>query len=241
MNLLALDTSSDACSVALQVGKTTVERHVVRPREHTQLLVPMIEEAMDEAGATFGDLDAIVPGIGPGSFIGIRIAASVAQGIAFASRLKLLPVSSLAAVAAECLATVGPERIAVAQDAHMNEVYLAAFTRGDAGLPVQSGAALLAGIAPIAALAEGAGWHAAGAGWRRYPELLARNAATLAGVLEVLYPRARFLLDLAQKDWASGLAIEPDELLPDYLREQVATAAPLSACRPAAPAASDDL
>jgi tRNA threonylcarbamoyladenosine biosynthesis protein TsaB len=232
MNLLALDTSSDACSVALQVGKTIVERHVVRPKGHTQLLVPMIEEALDEAGATFSDLDAIVPGVGPGSFIGVRIAASVAQGIAFASKLKLVPVSSLAAVAAECFETAGPGRIAVAQDAHMNEVYLALFTRGDAGLPVQSGAALLAGIAPIAALAEGgaSGWQAAGAGWQRYPELLARNAVSLAGVIEVLYPRARFLLDLARKDWAAGLAIEPDELLPDYLREQVATAAPLSAC-----------
>jgi tRNA threonylcarbamoyladenosine biosynthesis protein TsaB len=232
MNLLALDTSSDACSVALQVGTTIVERHIVRPKEHTQRLVPMIAEVMDEAGATLADLDAIVPGIGPGSFIGIRIAASVAQGIAFASQLKLVPVSSLAAVAAECFATVGIERVAVAQDAHMNEVYLASYTRGDAGLPLQSGAALLAGIAPIAALAEGgaAGWHAAGAGWRRYPELLAQNAASLAGAIEVLYPRARFLLDLARKDWAAGLAIDPDELLPDYLREQVATAAPLPAC-----------
>jgi tRNA threonylcarbamoyladenosine biosynthesis protein TsaB len=232
MNLLALDTSSDACSVALQVGRTIVERHVVRPKEHTELLVPMIGEALDEAGATFGDLDAIVPGIGPGSFIGVRIAASVAQGIAFASQLKLVPVSSLAAVAAECFAAAGPECIAVAQDAHMNEVYLALFTRGDSGLPVQSGATLLAGIAPIAALAEGSAgrWQAAGAGWRRYPELLARNAGSLAGVIEVLYPRARFLLDLARKDWAAGRAIEPDELLPDYLREQVATAAPLPAC-----------
>ena len=104
MNLLALDTSSIACSVAVKVDDKQFERHEEQPREHTRLLMPMIESSLDEAGITLADLDAIVLGNGPGSFIGMRIAASVAQGLAFGSGLKIVPVSSLAAVAAQVVA-----------------------------------------------------------------------------------------------------------------------------------------
>jgi tRNA threonylcarbamoyladenosine biosynthesis protein TsaB len=85
MKLLALDTSSDACSVALDREGNVIERHVLRPKEHTRLLLPMIEEVLAEAGVAIPDLDAIVTGVGPGSFIGVRIAVSVAQGMAFAA------------------------------------------------------------------------------------------------------------------------------------------------------------
>ena len=86
MNLLALDTSSLACSVALQLGDTIISRHEEREREHTRLLMPMIVDVLNEGDINARDLDAIVLGNGPGSFIGMRIAASVAQGLAFAAR-----------------------------------------------------------------------------------------------------------------------------------------------------------
>ena len=91
MKLLALDTSSVACSVALQIGDDVVERHEEQPREHTRLLMPMIESLLADAGVVLSDLDAIVLGNGPGSFIGMRIAASVAQGLAFGAALANCP------------------------------------------------------------------------------------------------------------------------------------------------------
>lgn len=231
MNLLALDTSSDACSVALQLGTAIFERHLIRQKEHTRLLIPMLQEVLAEGGVTVNDLDAIAPGIGPGSFIGVRIAASVAQGIAFATGRKLVPVSSLAAIAAESFATLSVNQVAVAQDAHVQEIYLARYRRGDANEPIAMGDAALVGIAAIDSLADGAagGWHAAGAGWDRYPELLTLNAGCIAGQVGIAHPRARYLLRLACSAWQAGLAIEPDALLPDYLRQQVASPAPLPA------------
>lgn len=231
MNLLALDTSSDACSVALQLGTRIIERHLIRPKEHTQLLIPMLQEVLAEGDVTVDDLDAIAPGIGPGSFIGVRIAASVAQGIAFATRRKLVPVSSLAAIAAETFATQSCNRVAVAQDAHVQEIYLACYRRGINNEPIAAGNAALVGIAAIDSLADDneGGWHAAGAGWHRYPELLPLNAGRIAGLVDIPHPRARYLLGLAIRAWQAGLAIEPDDLLPDYLRQQVASPAPLPA------------
>lgn len=224
MKLLALDTSSDACSVALDRDGEVIERHVLRPKEHTRLLLPMIEEVLSEAAVAIADLDAIVPGIGPGSFIGVRIAVSVAQGMAFAAGRRVVPASSLAAVAAEALAGEGVERVAVAQDAHRQEVYLARFIRSAGGVPEAVGEATLHGIAAIDALSgrESGRWHAAGAGWRRHPELLARNEACIAGLVPVEHPRARFLLGPGREAVERGATIAPEGLVPAYVRHHVA-------------------
>jgi tRNA threonylcarbamoyladenosine biosynthesis protein TsaB len=98
MKLLAIDTSSDACSVAVQAGDEVLETHVVEPREHTKILIPMIEELLQQADVVSSELDAVVLGNGPGSFIGMRIGASVAQGICYGAGLQIVPVSSLAAI-----------------------------------------------------------------------------------------------------------------------------------------------
>ncbi len=135
MNLLAIDTSSPACSVALQAGGDVSDRHEERDREHTRLLTPMIRDLLAEAGLSMPQLDAIVLGNGPGSFIGMRIAASVAQGLAHGAGIDIVPVSSLAAVAAEVFSASDADEVIVAQDAHMNEVYLGAFRRGADNLP----------------------------------------------------------------------------------------------------------
>ena len=100
MKLLALDTSSLACSVALEVDGTVIDRHEEQARAHTRLIMPMIRDQLEETSIRPEDLDAIVLGNGPGSFIGMRIAASVAQGLAHGAGLGIVPVSSLAAVAA---------------------------------------------------------------------------------------------------------------------------------------------
>lgn len=220
MKLLAIDTSSVACTVAAKVGESTIQRHAEQAREHTRLLMPMIREVLEESGVELADYDAIVLGNGPGSFIGMRIAASVAQGLAHGAGLKIIPVSSLAAVAAQVFAQSDAGEVAVAQDAHMHEVYLGLYVRGDDGLPELLVAERLQSQEPIAEL-DSAGNDkrvAAGEGWRRYPELMAVNKALFSGESGVLYPRAEYLLGLAEK----LPAIEPKNVAPAYLRQKVA-------------------
>ena len=136
MKLLALDTSSLACSVALQLGDAVICRHEEQAREHTRLLVPMIKDVLGEGGITPSDLDAIVLGNGPGSFIGMRIATSVAQGLAHGADIQIVPVSSMLAVAAQVVETEAAGAVAVCQDAHMDEVYLGLFEAGSSRVPI---------------------------------------------------------------------------------------------------------
>lgn len=220
MKLLAIDTSSDACSVAVQVGKEIIEKHVVEPREHTKILVPMIEELLQAAGVALSDLDAVVLGNGPGSFIGMRIGASVAQGICHGAGLRIVPVSSLAAIAAEVICEHGAEKILVAQDARMHEIYLGRF-HADAGrLPQADNEEVICDIGPLTV--PDADYVAAGAGWNKYPELLAQNSHLISATAEVIYPRARYLLQLGDNAKQAGRAIPPDALVPAYIRSKVA-------------------
>lgn len=224
MKLLAIDTSSLACSVALHDGSAVHARHEEQEREHTRLLTPMIRSVLSEAGLEASGLDAIVLGNGPGSFIGMRIAASVAQGLAHGASLTIVPVSSLAAVAAQVFAETDADQAVVAQDAHMNEVYLAAYQRGDANLPVPLFTERLHGQQPIEELAESgaSGRVAAGFGWQRYPQLLALNGKLIESRPAVLYPNARYLLALGAMALQNGESIDPQDLIPAYLRNKVA-------------------
>ncbi len=220
MRLLAIDTSSDACSVALQVGAETIDRHVVEPRAHTKILIPMIEELLGDAEVTLAELDAVVVGNGPGSFIGMRIGASVAQGICHGAGLQIVPVSSLAAIAAEVIEEHGAENILVAQDARMHQVYLGRFHADAARLPVAAEDEKICGIGPL--MVPGGNYAAAGAGWDKYPDLLARNSHSIAVTTGVIYPRARYLLQLGARSKQAGRAIAPGALVPAYIRSKVA-------------------
>ena len=220
MNRLALDTSSLACTVAIIVGDEVLERHEEQAREHTRLLMPMIRDVLDEAGVSLNSLDAIVLGNGPGSFIGMRIAASVAQGLAYGAGLGIIPVSSLAAIAAELMVEPDAHTVAVAQDAHMHEVYLGLYERGADGLPRPLCDERLQPERVIDELSrrEPQSILAGGQGWERYPALFAANEPWLAGKPRVRFPRAHYLLALSRL----GSPIDAGELKPAYLRHKVA-------------------
>ena len=224
MKLLALDTSSVACTVALQLGDKIIERHEEQPREHTRLLMPMIRSLLEEAKMEPKDLDAIVLGNGPGSFIGMRIAASVAQGLAFASGIRIIPISSLAAVAAQVLAEHDAIEVAVTQDAHMNEVYLGVYARDNSGCTKHLIAERIHAQAAISELSHSTDGRrfAAGSGWSRYPALLEHNRGRIDQVVDILHPRARYLLKLGAEAIEAGESIIPAEVVPAYLRQKVA-------------------
>ena len=224
MKLLALDTSSTACSVALQLGDTTMERHEEQPREHTRLLMPMVRSILQEAGVSLPELDAIVLGNGPGSFIGMRIAASVAQGLGHGASLEIAPVSSLAAIAVRVFAETDAREVVVAQDARMNEVYLGIFERGPGGLPVARAAERLQAIGVIPELdpEKASGRVAAGFGWQRYPQLLESNRERIGDAADVTHPRAVDLLALGADIVRAGKTVAPQDVVPAYLRQKVA-------------------
>jgi tRNA threonylcarbamoyladenosine biosynthesis protein TsaB len=224
MKLLAVETSSIACSVALQVGEEMQQRHVVEAKAHTRILLPMIRALLDDANLQVGKLDALVIGNGPGSFIGMRIGASVVQGLAFAAGLNIIPVSSLAAIAAEVFRSHAGTHVAVTQDARMQQVYVGRFVRGAADLPVPLGNECIHD-AKNSSMLEGqrdVPWLAAGAGWQQYPTLAASQNADLTAVPDILLPRASHLLGIAHSLYASGQSIPPEQLQPAYLRDQVA-------------------
>lgn len=233
MKLLALDTSSLACTVAVQISGAGADAVFVeyeeQPRQHTRLLMPMIRRVLVAAGLELADLDGIVLGNGPGSFIGMRIAASVAQGLAHGAGLRIAPVSSMAAVALAAAGQVSAEStmVAVAQDAHMQEVYLGLY-RVAAGRVSALAPERLQRCESVVEFEElcgsdpGDGCIAAGYGWQRFPQLLVANREYVQGPAEVLYPDARCLLNLGMIAFERGDAVAAEDVTPAYLRQKVA-------------------
>jgi len=220
MKFLAIDTSSNACSVALQVGDDVTHQHIVEPRAHTKILLPMITAVLAEAAVAVADLDAVLLGNGPGSFIGMRIGASVAQGLAFGAGINIVPVSSLATVAAEVMAVRATDKVLVAQDARMNEVYLGRYHADSDGLPVASQSEQICKAEAIADLESG--YIAVGAGWQQYPQFAQKNGNGIVVCTDFDHPRAEYLLRLGAKAYRLGDSVAPDKLQPAYLRLKVA-------------------
>ncbi len=225
MKILALDTATEACSVALGLDERVLERYLELDRGHAERLLPMVDELLVEGGVTLASLDAIAFGRGPGAFTGVRMAASVAQGLAFGAGIGVIPVSDLAAVAQQA-AELRPEarRVLVVNDARMREVYWAEF-RVDALVTLQGAEHVGAAAAvPVQDGSAGA-WLAAGRGLAAYPELAERCRAQGASLHTHLLPRAREILKLARPVAAAGQALPPELALPVYVRERVAEVA----------------
>ena len=216
--LLALDTATEACSVALlHDGKVTSHYEVI-PRLHAQKLLPMIKQLLEDAGTTLAAVDAIAFGRGPGAFTGVRIAIGVVQGLAFALERPVLPVSNLAVLAQRAHREHGATQVVSAIDARMDEVYWGCYREQAGEMRLQGAEAVLAPEA--AALPEGASgdWFGAGTGWGYADRLSVKPYAMDAGML----PHAEDLLTLARFAWARGEAIRADDAQPVYLRDKVA-------------------
>lgn len=221
MKVLAIDTATEACSVALHVGGQVLADHVVAGRSHTERLMPMVHALLAQAGVSFAQLDGYVCGIGPGSFAGVRIGVGYVKGLALAHERPVAPVSSLAALALPPL-RAGGERVLAAIDARLDEVYLGAFVAGDDGLPQ----VLLAETvcAPHAAPTLDPGpWSAVGTGWNRYADILrSTTGAQVHGVEAEALPRADDALAIGLSRLRAGQGVGADALAPAYLRNKVA-------------------
>ncbi|MFI8481553.1 tRNA (adenosine(37)-N6)-threonylcarbamoyltransferase complex dimerization subunit type 1 TsaB [Pseudomonas sp. NPDC078700] len=218
--LLALDTATEACSVALLHDGKSISHYEVIPRQHAQRLLPMIKTLMAEANLPLSALDAIAFGRGPGAFTGIRIAIGVVQGLAFALDRPVIPVSNLAVLAQRSLREQGAVQVAAAIDARMDEVYWGCYQAQQGEMRLLGREAVLA--PELAALPEGVSgdWFAAGTGWGTFAERI--NVQPSAQDPSML-PHAQDLLTLAQFAWARGESVVADQAQPVYLRDQVAT------------------
>ncbi len=220
MKFLALDTATEACSAALYFDGVITERYEVAPREHARLILPMAEALLSDAGLTPGELDAIAFGCGPGAFTGVRIAASVVQGIAFAANLPVVAVSDMAAVALAAAREHNTARTLVCFDARMREVYWSLYETQTA-----SSSVLLQGPerlgAPDDVSASGAVFGA-GSGWSAYPVLQEHFESQLVGLDATLLPHAADIARLAAPRVERGDTVPAEQALPVYLRDEVA-------------------
>lgn len=220
MKVLAFETSTEACSVALHVDGRTLERFEIAPRRHAELALPWAEALLAEAGLARSQLDAIAVGRGPGAFTGVRLAIGLAQGIALALDLPVAAVSTLQALALR--APAGAGKVLACIDARMGEVYAAAYVREGGALRAIDRETVLA--PSVLALPDDApGWYAVGTGMAAGEGVLReRLAAQLAGVDAAALPHAGDVLALALPAIARGETLAAERLEPAYLRDNVA-------------------
>lgn len=221
MKLLAIDTTEEACSAALLIDDGVLERFELAPRRHSELILPMMDGLLADAGLRLADLDCLAFARGPGSFTGVRIAASVAQGAAFGAGLSVVPVSSLQALAQGAYREHGAVNVLSALDARMNEVYWAGW-RLDPGRTMR----LLGGeavCAPESALVpDGDDWTGIGSGWDSYAETLLGRCNRAPNIHAGAMVHAQDVASIAATLFVEGVAVPAEEALPVYLRDQVA-------------------
>jgi tRNA threonylcarbamoyladenosine biosynthesis protein TsaB len=192
LTLLALDTSTDSCTVALLSHGEIFSKHTVEPRRHNELLLPMIQALMNEAEMSFKELDAIAFGAGPGSFVGVRIAVAVTQGLAYASNTPVMALSSLQIMAQTALRERKVEKAQLIIDARMNQAYMGLYqVENDLMMPIKPDS--------IAALDQ-------------------VNLEPDFEQVSIL-PNAIDMLPLAEHYYALGKLLKADQALPTYLDE----------------------
>lgn len=236
LTLLALDTSTEACSVALLYNGEKTYLSELAQRTHAKRILPMVDEILTDSGLKLNQLDALAFGRGPGSFTGVRVGAAIAQGLALGADLPVIPISNLTAMAQAAFELYQAENVAAAIDARMNEVYFSQLVREkkctDFGqffiwknlIPEQvcSPEKALVQLANSTALniATSTATSTAlrvGTGWNAYAQFATKG---LTGS-DIELPDARYMLELARVEWLQQKTISALEIEPIYLRNEV--------------------
>jgi tRNA threonylcarbamoyladenosine biosynthesis protein TsaB len=221
MKLLAVETSTEACSAALFIDGEVAERYALAPKEHTKLILPMIDSLMVDAGLKPQQLDALAFSRGPGSFTGVRIATGVIQGIALGADLSIVPVSTLAAIAQDFFDNNDDNVAFVAMDARMDEIFWGVYRRDAHGYAELIGDEAVTPSEQVEfPELTGVG---IGSGWGVYhQELMTRLAGRVSHYHADLLPRAGAIARLGARGFELGLAVEVEQAMPVYLRDKVA-------------------
>ncbi|NMH61335.1 tRNA (adenosine(37)-N6)-threonylcarbamoyltransferase complex dimerization subunit type 1 TsaB [Alteromonas ponticola] len=218
MKILAIDTATEACSVALSDDDKVIARFELCPQQHSQRLLPMVDEILKDAGISLKALDVLAFGRGPGSFTGVRIATGMVQGLAFGANLPVAGISTLAAMAQQCFRQTDTKTCACAIDARMGEVYFAIYQQRDNGM-AELVSEQVCSPEKAAELLGDLSFTPVGTGWQAYPALQEKLAATT--VVDILYPAAEFMLELAENALANNSVMAADKVSPVYLRDKV--------------------
>jgi tRNA threonylcarbamoyladenosine biosynthesis protein TsaB len=224
MRILALDTATENCSAALLVDGRLLTREQLLERGHAERILAMADELLGEAGLRLSGLAAIAFGRGPGAFTGVRLAASVTQGLAFGAGLPVVPVSDLRALAQRAFdadATLGAALVCT--DARMHEVYWGCFERTAQGLAAPVGEERVGKPDTVALPPTWKSAHAQGVGpgFAAYPQLRQAFAGRLHSFCPLL-PRASEIARLALPEVLAGRVLPADQAIPVYLRDEVA-------------------
>ena len=217
MKILAIDAATEACSVALQFNNEIISKFEVAPQQHSQKLLPFVDEVLVQAGIKLNQLDGIAFGRGPGSFTGVRIGVAVTQGLAFGADLPVVGISNLAMMAQQAIVQQQSEKVIAAIDARMSEVYFAIYENQD-GIAVLSSKEIVRKPEQLEAL-ELSGAIAVGTGWQTYEEVLAQKFSCSRS--DILLPNAQFMLPLAQLEFEAGNGVDAEFAQPNYVRDEV--------------------
>lgn len=223
MRILAIDTATEACSAALWNEGNICAHFELCPREHTQRILPIVQDILTQGGISLNDLDALAFGRGPGSFTGVRIGIGIAQGLALGAELPMIGVSTLATMAQGAWRKQGATRVLAAIDARMGEVYWAEYQRDAQGVwHGEESEAVLKPEAVRQRLAELSGeWATVGTGWAAWPEMAQGASVTLTDG-GVTLPEAEDMLPVACQLLAEGKTVAVESAEPVYLRNEVA-------------------
>jgi tRNA threonylcarbamoyladenosine biosynthesis protein TsaB len=221
MKLLAIDTATERCSVALWIDGRVINQDRTLNRAHAEVILPMVSALLGEAGCSIKQLDGIGFGRGPGGFTGVRVAASVAQGLAYGAGLPVLPVSDLETIAAGAFRLHGEHRILVCMDARMGEVYWGAYSASASEVRPLTEESVTAPEA--VGIPDKNLWFGAGAGFMAYAQTLQeRLSADLSGVDAGMLPAASDVALLAAQAYVRGEYLSAEQALPVYIRDRVA-------------------
>lgn len=220
--ILAIDTATEACSVALWNNGEKHALFEICPREHTQRILPMVQQILAESGVSLNQLDALAFGRGPGSFTGVRIGIGIAQGLAMGADLPMIGVSTLATMAQGAFRQMGATQVLAAIDARMGEVYWGQYQRQNDGVWVgeNTEAVFTPERAQQNVMALAGEWACVGTGWGTYPDMAAATPITLVDG-QITLPQAEDMLPLALVDFALGKMTAVENAQPTYLRNEV--------------------
>ncbi len=239
MKILAIDTATEACSAALTIDGEIIADYKIAPREHSRFILKMIEKLLEKANISIAEIDAIAFGRGPGSFMGVRIAAGVVQGIAFAHDIPVIPISTLKAIAQRAFEETQQSNILVAIDARMGEVYWCDYylekshnsnpnnnITGQKHWLSDSEEQVLSPekvIFPERLNQSGISCVGAGTGWGTYEkQLQASIDCQLSAILPECLPSAEVIVKLAVTEFSAGNMVTAAEAIPVYIRNNVA-------------------